>query len=333
MRRRGFTLIELLVVIAIIGVLIALLLPAVQQAREAARRAQCSNNLKQIGLALHNYHDTNGSFPPGSIAGGVIATPSLTTWTISILPYLEQGPLFAAYNLEIPNEHLGNTTVCRTFIAGFSCPSDPNAKGTAAPQSGPGSGRQYAAATYRAISGASDARDPDDAWFDNPYVAGPYPTGTTVLPMSWRGVLHVVSGTGRGPGFRPTNLATERIADILDGTSGTTMVAEFSTKSIAGAAGRRRTFWAYGYTSYNQSSAQPFAVSFVPDYNFCDQQRARGFIPPHACKRALASLHPGGMNVLKADGSVSFVKTSMNKQLWMGAATIANGELISSDAL
>ena len=105
--KRGFTLVELLVVIAIIGVLVALLLPAVQSAREAARRSACQNNLKQIGLALHNYHDTFLYFPPGGITlGGCCATPSYTSWSISILPFLEQTPLADKYVYNNFNEDL-----------------------------------------------------------------------------------------------------------------------------------------------------------------------------------------------------------------------------------
>src|SRR5206468_7651117 len=101
MRRRGFTLIELLVVIAIIGVLIALLLPAVQAAREAARRSQCTNNLKQLGLALHNYHDANQAFPSGKAGNDASAAgndSSATSGWVSVLPQMEQGPLFNAWN-------------------------------------------------------------------------------------------------------------------------------------------------------------------------------------------------------------------------------------------
>src|SRR6187551_3154541 len=99
-KHRGFTLIELLVVIAIIAVLIALLLPAVQQAREAARRAQCKNNLRQIGLALHTYNSSLGVFPPGVLGndGSVAARQSLTTWMTQILPYVEQSALYNSYN-------------------------------------------------------------------------------------------------------------------------------------------------------------------------------------------------------------------------------------------
>lgn len=114
-RRRGFTLIELLVVIAIIAVLIALLLPAVQQAREAARRSQCKNNLKQIGLALHNYNDTHGALPSGSIVlrntAGTVYYGHGWTWHATILPYLDQGPL---YNAIQGADGMGNELATRT---------------------------------------------------------------------------------------------------------------------------------------------------------------------------------------------------------------------------
>ena len=121
--RRAFTLIELLVVIAIIGVLIALLLPAVQAAREAARRMSCTNNLKQIGIAMHNYHDAHGRLPIG-----YTFTPGYTRggfgWGAMILPGVEQGPLFDAANFSLPLWHDANTTLATTTIGFYLCPSD-----------------------------------------------------------------------------------------------------------------------------------------------------------------------------------------------------------------
>lgn len=144
--RPAFTLIELLVVIAIIAVLIALLLPAVQQAREAARRSQCKNNLKQLGLALHNYHDTHRVFPPGSIVdspttgtdwcisgGGTTLTKTRAPWTVMILPYLDEAPLYHAFDLGQGFPTTSNTpgaatnnTLSEKSLSKLQCPSDPN---------------------------------------------------------------------------------------------------------------------------------------------------------------------------------------------------------------
>jgi len=162
MRRRGFTLIELLVVIAIIAVLIALLLPAVQAAREAARRSQCTNNLKQLGIAVHNYHDVGGSFPGNYSDGTCCSNPSRYGWTISILPQMEQGPLYNAYNFALPNDIYAvggaavveNSTVRVTMLNAYICPSDINTDKTDLPASGPGSGLQFAPGSYKSISGA-----------------------------------------------------------------------------------------------------------------------------------------------------------------------------------
>ena len=110
--RRGLTLIELLVVIAIIAILIVLLLPAVQQAREAARRTSCRNNLKQIGLAIHNYHDAHRTFPPGGITiGGWQDSLNGSTWSVAILPYLDQATLYRRYSFADFNESPANAVV------------------------------------------------------------------------------------------------------------------------------------------------------------------------------------------------------------------------------
>lgn len=120
-RTSGFTLVELLVVIAIIGILIALLLPAVQAAREASRRSQCTNSLKQVGVALHNYENTHRSFPPGRL--DVNATnngePARTTWGISLLPYLEQSSLQAQYNHSLDQIAPVNVKVLQTFVPAY----------------------------------------------------------------------------------------------------------------------------------------------------------------------------------------------------------------------
>src|SRR5262249_35727236 len=155
----------LLVVIAIIAILIGLLVPAVQKVREAAARTQCLNNLKQIGLALHNHHDAIKKFPVGGITNGpCCGVESGPTWTIFLLPYIEQGNLYKLYQFNQTNEwHAGNGLVVNQFVPVYTCPSDPNANQIIGPASGPGAGLKYATGSYRAVSGSTDG----SGWFDS----------------------------------------------------------------------------------------------------------------------------------------------------------------------
>ncbi|RUL85289.1 DUF1559 domain-containing protein [Tautonia sociabilis] len=157
--RRGFTLIELLVVIAILGVLVALLLPAVQKAREAARRISCTNNLKQVALALHSYHDASGALPmgyshvPGYRTGGF-------GWAAAILPQMEQGPLFDAINFDLAAWTVENATACVTPISSYLCPSDETSQQGQLDREG----LRFAMASYVASFGPGDMDfgDPED---------------------------------------------------------------------------------------------------------------------------------------------------------------------------
>src|SRR5437762_5207755 len=154
---RGFTLVELLVVIAIIGVLVALLLPAVQVAREAARRMQCSNNLKQIGLALQNHHDTMKVFPPGQIHTTTSGEPYTTTWGIELLTYLEQANLQARYDKTQQPTVPSNVLVLQTRIKSYICPSDLNTTKLEMPASGSMINTPLAPSSYKAMAGATPA--------------------------------------------------------------------------------------------------------------------------------------------------------------------------------
>ncbi|MGC8641508.1 MAG: DUF1559 domain-containing protein, partial [Isosphaeraceae bacterium] len=214
-KRRGFTLIELLVVIAIIAVLIALLLPAVQSAREAARRAQCTNNLKQLGLAIHNYISQNETFPPvvdnggldvWSNFGGQYFDPWPLDWTASILPQIEQGPLFNALNFYFSSGFQGagsdtqNTTVLAAQVASLLCPSE-NVKTTSF---GPGTRKSYVA-----------------------NVGGP------AVIMSWTGIFVALRDDPNSPQQywcgvygNSNSRVTFGIESVTDGTSNTAMFSE-----------------------------------------------------------------------------------------------------------
>lgn len=307
-RSRGFTLIELLVVISIIGILIALLLPAVQSAREAALRLQCSNNLRQIALAVANYEVSFRTLPPGNITEGpCCGTKSGATWTLSILPQLEQQALFDRYNFKAFNEDAPNKTVRETFMAAYVCPSDVNTNRLGSPESGPGAGIQYMPGSYRAVSGRTNPAT--NGYLDN--------SEAKDVPSHWRGAMHHV-GT---PGF-----TSERMKNLIDGASNTLLVGEYTTTTYT----NRRTFWAYSYASYNQSSMSMESRTLNTDYQTCiDTPGANGANP---CKRSFGSLHRGkGLNFALCDGSVRWISMQIDLTTLNALATIAGREVVSLD--
>ena len=306
--------------IAIIAILIGLLLPAVQKVREAAARMQCSNNLKQIGLALHNFHDTNGEFPPGGVTNGpCCGTLSGATWTIYILPNIEQDNLYKRYDFTQPNESSANAFVVTQFVKTYSCPSDPNSNKLLNPASGPGAGLQYMTGSYRAVAGVTDGLQ----WFDAE-------CGRTA-PLGQRGVLHSTSDP-RSPtpfpaGYTAPPYGRERITGISDGTSNTLMVGEYYTATTPS----RTTFWAYTYTSYNQSEVvlPPQSRQLFADYNKCDSFSSTSVGGNNPCKRAWGSFHTNTINFVLADGSVRTISTSVDMLQFAAMATIANGEVVT----
>jgi prepilin-type N-terminal cleavage/methylation domain-containing protein/prepilin-type processing-associated H-X9-DG protein len=315
-RRAAFTLIELIVVIVIIAVLIGLLIPAVQKVRAAADRMACANNLKQIGLALHHYHETNVTFPSGHVE--LQNTQGFyhyySGWTIAILPYLEQENLFRQYlDNPVPNQDPRNQIFCQTFVAVYTCPSDNRAHQVFAPETvAPDGGPQpptpilYMAGSYKAMTGVGDG------------MVGDYAGGHAEVQAArklYPGLQGAFHGDGAS-GMRP-----ERIANITDGLSNTIFVGERHTRTHF----TRGPFWADTFNLYTLGAAYP-AVSNVylqPDYDLCANQANADY-----CKFGWGSFHPGGINWLFGDGSVRNLTTDIDMTIFVALSTIAGGEII-----
>jgi prepilin-type N-terminal cleavage/methylation domain-containing protein/prepilin-type processing-associated H-X9-DG protein len=361
--RRAFTLIELLVVIAIIAILIGLLLPAVQKVRDAAARMQCSNNLKQIGLGLHNHHDSKGTLPPGGMQTGRNGAPCFTNWAIETLPYIEQDALYKQYDQRVSNEHPNNVFVTQSRVKTYECPSDGLIGRLERPATGPNAGNvtppapfafvpprgtnEWMHGSYRAVSGRSGAIG--RAFWDT-FEANFWPPNFVML-QEWRGAIHGTAAAYNGhPAATFIDTANrnaplnqmggpERFNSIIDGLSNTLMVGEWST--IPGVvpnsplwdddgmqATRRATFWAYTYASYNQASISTESRTLNNDYVKCVTTPGQGASNP--CKRSFGSMHTGGMNFVLCDGSVRFVSYSVDINLLAAMATIAGGEIANT---
>lgn len=327
-RKSGFTLIELLVVIAIIAILIGLLLPAVQKVREAAARAKCANNLKQIGLALHNHHDVKGTFPPGGMQTGNNGTDCYTNWAVEILPFMEQEALYKKYNQALLNTTATNLAVGQQRVPTYECPSDQLAGKLEQPASGPGSGQQWMHGSYRAVSGVIVTTVSWGCWDTFEY--GNWPAGGQFSSTS-KGVLHGTGAAyngipaqngGSAPGVGVMG-GPEKFASVIDGTSNTLMVGELTFRDVT----RRATFWAYTYASYNQSSISDNSCTLNNSYNDCAAVNADGY-GDQMCKRGFGSNHARGLNFVMADGSVRFVSYSVSIPILRASATIAGGEAI-----
>jgi prepilin-type N-terminal cleavage/methylation domain-containing protein/prepilin-type processing-associated H-X9-DG protein len=335
-KRRGFTLIELLVVIAIIAVLIALLLPAVQAAREAARRTQCVNNFKQLGLAMHNYHDTQGTFPIGRMGIGYNYAPQpgqRRTWAFSIMPYFEQSAVFNAINFSLQFYEAPNTTIIRLQFTAFQCPSDtpsiqepdtpyPRGKGNFAVNWGNTNFAQDDATLATALGWSAT----------NPWNTGPL--GLQGAP----GGVYFAGAPFRG------NIS-KGIRDITDGTSNTILCSEviMGANQAGGTAYDHRgdifnddldcTMF-MTYTTPNSqvpdglggdANGRPWcSYGLIPNVPPCN-----GVTPTFNASR---SRHPGGVNTLMADGSVKFMKNTVNLATWRALGSMGGGEVISADS-
>jgi prepilin-type N-terminal cleavage/methylation domain-containing protein/prepilin-type processing-associated H-X9-DG protein len=331
--RSGFTLIELLVVIAIIGVLVSLLLPAVQNAREAARRAQCINNVKQMGIALHNYHSALNAFPPAKIYsgscnaanGGPDGKVLNTTGFTMMLNYLEQSTLYNAYNFSqassasawnggntrLMGTPLVNTTVVSALVGVFACPSDET----------PG------------------IVDLDPTLQTDPYSRAQARRSNYLLCTSVftdYDCAATVAATGGKPqrnqqGAFFTDLSTS-LKDFQDGASSTVMLGESRQINIYDQFG---PYWASGtHTSTHGRvipPTNPFARFWLPNASWGNND-GPGTNPgnlPYAW--VFSSRHPGGINMLFADGGVKFIKETINVGTWWALHTIKGNEVISAD--
>jgi prepilin-type N-terminal cleavage/methylation domain-containing protein len=310
LRRNAFTLIELLVVIAIIAILIALLLPAVQQAREAARRTQCKNNLKQIGLAVHNYESTYRTLPINrygdysfpSVWGGPYENSASWSWLASILPYVDQGPLYNAAN--IPNVTLQNSPQVGVGVALFTCPSD-SIGGQSARQELSHylrTSMQVGTTSYKGVQGANFC------WGD---WANAGTGGRSCEP--WRdgdGAFSVLNWTD-----------PKRWPDFVDGTSNTTIVGEDQYNAASPGNGNYGLGFAWAHSVEAVKNCAIPINARRPDgtaYADTDWQGHNGF----------RSRHVGGCQFLLGDGAVKFLSENISLGLYRALATLKGGEVV-----
>jgi prepilin-type N-terminal cleavage/methylation domain-containing protein/prepilin-type processing-associated H-X9-DG protein len=357
--RRAFTLIELLVVIAIISVLIALLLPAVQSAREAARRSQCVNSMKQIGLALHNYHDVNGAFPMGS-GSGLYTLPSTylakECWSIhaAILPQLEQTALYNAINFNwcvdstgYPNPY-PNYTVFHTQVNTYLCPSDPNAW-TVANDNTTGNNCYFGS-----IGATTDILGSNAPNYSVPSLANVQTTGLFAFQQS-KALNRVLDGTSNTVAFaestvgNPRATARQKLIGVVNvplqtGAAGAIQYNAFTSPAgVRAGISQCSQVWNGPTYSPNLQRGDTWTQgamcatlfnTIVPPNGESDEWAYCGAYASGAVSNVSNSdsYHPGGVNVLMADGHVQFIKDSVNQIVWWSLGTIAGGEVISSDS-
>ena len=357
--RSGFTLIELLVVIAIIGVLIALLLPAVQAAREAARRSQCTNNLKQIGLAMHNYHSTNTVFPMGSSMGPANVGQNNAGWTewsahALMLPYLEQTAVYNAINFKWAGGYGIASQINRTGynarIAAFLCPSD----GTAGKRNSNSYYASVGTTTHSWWGGEDNGHYPPQwkAVYDVTGLFTKYQSygvrdvtdgtsntvafsegmvGGTTQDNSRRNLRrNGVTGVSLPSGVYNLPYAFDASANIVNVRKGllTCTAAWKSGSNITRNVGQ---FWGWGDTGMTMFNTIVPPNSTQYPWHSC-RNGCGGCSPDSSTFVNATSNHAGGCKVLFADGGVRFIKSSVNMLTWMQIGTKANGEVVSSNS-
>ena len=307
-RRHGFTLIELVVVIAIIAVLIALLLPAVQAAREAARRSQCINNLKQLALGLHNYVDSHSVFPLGSYHKPQLVTPCGSTheqsFLVSLTPYIEQGQIYNAYNASVNVYSDSNATIHAIGLNTLWCPSDSKVIGgqdVGAAIAALGGTASIGKMQYNSYKGNSGT------WFA-PGVQD-YPTDPTfqAAKAEANGLIYFYSSNS--------------LASITDGTSNTLLLAESAYGKLAGKDAIFFGWWTSG--DYGDTM-------FTTLYPINPQSKLGGnqnttTVSIDTFESAASSFHPGGINAAFTDGSVRFIKDSVNTMPFSQTTGVPNG--------
>ncbi|MEX0793798.1 MAG: DUF1559 domain-containing protein [Pirellulaceae bacterium] len=310
--RVGFTLVELLVVIAIIGILVALLLPAVQQAREAARRMSCTNNMKQIGLATHNHHDTFNELPYAvrnhflgvTLTGDSSIDPAATYTTgfIKILPFLEQDAVAKLWdpnelrNSDVDNDGDGwsNALLQQEIIPTYLCPS-------MVMPSGPLSAENRAPASYMYCTGTTPATT---------YVYASYPGMGP--DMAYDGAIVPIKAP---PGDSPHHRNPTKFRDVTDGTSNTFLLGETDFMPGGVPSMRYGSIWSWGYMYSCGSTEYPFNRHDIPA-----DQNVYG---------AFRSQHPGGGNFTMVDGSTRFTAETIDYELYQNLSTRAGGEIVA----